>query len=664
MRGSARLGDGFATLRQAIGQAGPLRLIVTGLVLLLALLMARYSWNLPLALAAERGLYDVRADLTAPRVDQDDRVVLVVFTEETLAATGKRSPLDRTMLARALTNLDALGPRAIGVDILIDQPQPEDPALTAALKAIHTPTWFGFSSNAENGEFIMPWQEAHMRAYFAGVANAPVRTANIRLDVDSDNAWRQWPRPARQPPPLLVNAITGVKGYEGHQGSVRLRRPQFADRPVFASLPIDLFGNAETAAALKDAIAGKIVLVGADLPEVDRFITPFTRLSGQTTPGVELHAVLIAQALDGAVLTPLPSAVMWALALAAVLLGALTGGFDASARLLIPFVIVEIFALGWLPYGLAGQGYDTYGLPCAGLGVGWLLALMAASTMARIVGAEQRRFAQGALGKYLPRDVAQQILREPERLQLSGERRPVFALFSDIEGFTSMCQSQPPEVVASTLNEYLDTMSEVVLKHGGTLDKFVADAVVAFWGAPIARDDDARRALACAVEMVQAGERFRIAEAGRPAMGRTRVGLHWGDVVVGNFGGEGRIQYTALGDAMNVAARLEGANKSLKTAALVSREAAEQMGLDRFRAMGRVRVRGREKPIDVFEPLALASAGPEQAGDALLAAIAAGDGAALAALRQRSAAAPQDTALAYLVRRLEQVGPGGVYDLD
>ena len=183
-------------------------MVVTGLVLILALLIARYSWNLPFALAAERGLYDVRVDLNAPRVDQDERVVLVVFTEETLAATGKRSPLDRTMLARALTNLDTLGPRAIGVDILIDQPQPEDPVLKQALLGMKTPTYFGFATNAENGEFIMPWQETHMRRFFASVSSGSARTANIRLDVDSDNAWRQWPNPPRHPPKLLVNAIT------------------------------------------------------------------------------------------------------------------------------------------------------------------------------------------------------------------------------------------------------------------------------------------------------------------------------------------------------------------------------------------------------------------------------------------------------------------------
>lgn len=658
------MGGSLANLKRAVGLAGPLRLLVTGFVLALALLIGRFSWNMPFVLAAERGLYDVRVDLTAPRVDQDDRIVLVVFTEETLAATGKRSPLDRTMLARALTNLDALGPRAIGVDILIDQPQPEDPVLRQALLGMKTPTFFGFSSNAENGEFVMPWQEAHMRGFFGSVASAPVRTANIRLDVDNDNSWRQWPNPARQPPQLLVNAITGVKGYERYRGSAMFRKPLLADRPVFASLPVDLFGNAETAAALKDAVAGKIVLVGADLPEVDRFITPFTRLSGNTTPGVELHAVLIAQALDGKRLDLLPPVLLWLLALLAVGLGAITGGLDFGARLLGPLVLGEIFLLGWLPYGLQGQGFDTYGLPCAGLGVAWLLALMASSTTARIVGAEQRKFAQGALGKYLPRDVAEQILADPERLALQGERRPIFALFTDIEGFTSMCQSQPPEVVAATLNEYLDTMSDVVLKHGGTIDKFVADAVVAFWGAPLAKPDDAARALACAVEMAQAGERFKVATPTRPAMGRTRVGLHWGDVVVGNFGGEGRIQYTALGDSMNVAARLEGANKTLKTAALVSGEAASQMGLEHFRAMGRVRVRGRQKPIEVFEPIGAGTAVEDKELAELYAAFDRGDVGALDALKARSAAAPEDMALAYLVKRMEQVGPGGVYDLD
>ena len=125
--------------------------------------------------------------------------------------------------------------------------------------------------------------------------------------------------------------------------------------------------------------------------------------------------------------------------------------------------------------------------------------------------------------------------------------------------------------MSDLLNHYLDMMSETVLRHGGTIDKFVGDAVVAFWGAPIARDDDGERAVRAAIAMYEAGEEFR-RSAGRdiPPIGCTRVGLHWGDAVVGNFGGKGRIQYTALGDGMNTAARLESANKLLHSTILVS----------------------------------------------------------------------------------------------
>ncbi len=655
----------LAVLRSALVQAGWLRLVATLGVLTLAVAVARFGWHIPVLLTAERGLYDVRTSITAPRVDQDSRVVLVVFTEETLAATGKRSPLDRVLLGRALANLDTLSPRAIGVDILIDQPQPDDAKLETVLKTMRTPTWFAFSTNADNADYIMPWQERNLRGMFARVAAGSVRPASIRLDVDSDNGWRSWPTPTKSPPPLLVNAITGAHGFEHFTGATVFRRPAFVDRPVFASFPIDLFADPATAAALAPAIAGKIVLIGADLPESDRFITPFTRLSGNTTAGVELHATLIAQALDGRRPLPISSLMLWVAAIGAVLLAAVTGGFDLPARLVVPLGLAQVAAVLVVPFLLQGtHRIDTSGLPAAGIAAGWLLSVMAASTTARIVGAEQRRFAQGALGKYLPRDVAQQILREPGQLALHGERRDIYALFTDIEGFTSLCQTLDPESVATMLNEYLETMSMTVLCHGGTIDKFVGDAVVAFWGAPLARPDDAARALAAAIAMSKAGQALMRETPGRAPLGRTRVGLHWGKAIVGNFGGEGRIQYTALGDSMNVAARLEGANKSLKTAALVSREAAERAGLQHFRAMGRVRVRGRDAPIEVFEPLGVGHAVADAAFDSLYTRFDAGDASVLPVLQGLARAAPDDMALAYLVKRLEMHGPGGCHDLD
>jgi adenylate cyclase len=199
------------------------------------------------------------------------------------------------------------------------------------------------------------------------------------------------------------------------------------------------------------------------------------------------------------------------------------------------------------------------------------------------------------------------------------------------------------------------------------LDKFVGDAVVAFWGAPIARDDDAQRAAKASYALWQAGEEFR-AEVARmdpalPPIGRTRVGLHFGDAVVGNFGGENRIQYTALGDSMNTAARLEGANKMLETRILASREVVERSGLDWWRPMGRVVLRGRAKPVEVFDiaadwsaedrkalghALALAETHPEAAGEKIN------------ALAKRY---PADTAVTNLLRRTQQLNEEGAYVL-
>jgi adenylate cyclase len=279
----------------------------------------------------------------------------------------------------------------------------------------------------------------------------------------------------------------------------------------------------------------------------------------------------------------------------------------------------------------------------------------------------RRNFVTGALGKYIPRDIAQAIIEKPELLNLGGEKRAIFVLFSDLEGFTKMSHAIPPEMVAKLLNRYLDMLSQVVLDHGGVIDKFVGDAVVAFWGAPISKPDDGERAARAGYAMWQAGEAFRAEVAAMdpdlPKIGKTRVGLHYGEAVIGNFGGATRIQYTALGDSMNTAARLESANKALDSSVMASREFAEASGLDWWRAMGRVQLRGRARPVDLFEPA------PDFPADdretlARASALCATDGSAAAALVEEIAARhPNDSALGNLARRMAASTDGGTYVL-
>ena len=218
--------------------------------------------------------------------------------------------------------------------------------------------------------------------------------------------------------------------------------------------------------------------------------------------------------------------------------------------------------------------------------------------------------------------------------------------------------------MGSLLNAYLDRLSQAVLEHGGTVDKFVGDAMVAFWGAPIARPDDGERAARAAIAMWRVEEAFRTNPIGdHPPLGPTRIGLHRGDAVVGAFGGEGRIAYTALGDAMNTAAGLESANRPLKTRILVSREAISPSMAGLFRAMGRIGLRGRSTPVEVFEPVLDF---PSEARERLNVAYArfdAGEVAALGEIGTLAAEFPEDVALHALRDRLEAVGPGGVFRL-
>lgn len=674
--------SGRVTLKRAIAQIGWIRLALTVLFLVAGLLLARYSWELPLAADAERALYDLRFKSNAnTAVGADQRITLVVYNDDTLEGLRKRSPLDRRTLARALLALDRLGARAIGIDILIDQVQDEDPELVAAFQQMHTPTYLGFTTNAANPVQMEPQQEAFLRTFLSAVGpNTRLQPASIKIYADRDGVMRRWPVRDGGLPTLLANALTSDHPeFRSYTGSIDFRLPADGTSP-FPKISIeslaaigapDLPPDARQAleAGFREAVSGRYILIGGDIRDVDDFQTPMTRFDGgRFTKGLEVHAQMLAQQLDGRMRGVISPALLWLAAIILIVAGGLTGAFDLSGWRLAIVLVIQIVAIAWLPFLLHGMNVETIELPAFGWGGGWLLAFIGVGAAARAVGSEQKRFAQSALGKYLPPDVAQEIMRNPELLALHGEQAEIYALFTDLEGFTKLSHAITPETLSKLLNRYLDLMSDIVLKHGGTLDKFVGDALVTFWGAPIARVDDADRAVRAGREMYEAGERFRdmaaeIAGNDVPPIGVTRVGLHRGEAVVGNFGGEGRIQYTALGDAMNTAARLESANKALKTTMLVSDEAKRESTLDYFRPMGRIVLSGRATPVMVWEPVPDMERTFVAQLNEVWERFDAGDREALVQLEAIAADHKEDAALQYFVYRCREVGSGGHFVL-
>lgn len=667
-------------VRRLVMQLGPSRMAATILFLVVAVLFARFSWQMPLIDAAERALYDARATLMAPHVGQDKRIVLITYNDETLFNTGIRSPLDRTLLANALGNIDRMGAKAIGIDIAFDSPRPDDELLKTQLRAMTTPTWLAYAEQQSNPNTIFFEQQKFLEAFIADVRTDKTKPTSVLFRTDDDSVIRKWPDRPKNLPPLMSNAMAPVDpAFASFQGNIRFLVPARAsvgqEEPVFANIPIDAFAvpmDDDMRAGFAGLVRGRYVLIGGDIIDNDQFNTPLSRfidpITGQheTMIGLEVHAHMLAQQLDGAWSRPLAPAALWALAVLVVLAGGLTSLIDLRARWVALAFLAQMAFFIAFPFWVHGRGVDTTTLPAFGWAIGWLFGYAAVGTAARTIGSRQRAFAQSALGKYLPADVAAQIMRDPDQLSLHGERRNIFCVFTDLEGFTKLSHAVTPETVARLLNEYLDRLSDIVLEHGGTIDKFVGDAVVAFWGAPLSRPDDGEKAAAAAFAMYRAGEQFRIDLAADdvPPIGMTRVGLHVGDAIVGNFGGEGRIQYTALGDSMNTAARLEAANKGLKTGVLVSAEAAARSGRDDLVPMGRVTLRGRAQPVDVLTPRPDLSVEQRARIAALVAAHAAGDkNAYVMAATATATEFGQDPAIMFLIERLNDTEKGESYVL-
>jgi adenylate cyclase len=216
----------------------------------------------------------------------------------------------------------------------------------------------------------------------------------------------------------------------------------------------------------------------------------------------------------------------------------------------------------------------------------------------------KRKFAE-LFGQYVPPELVAEMSRHPESYSMAGRRAELTVLFCDVLDFATIAESLEPEQLALLMNEYLGTMTAVIRRHRGTLDKYIGDAIMGFWGAPLADSDHARNAVVAALDMRDAlVELNRTLDArGWPTLG-VGIGINTGPMTVGDMGSAVRKAYTVMGDAVNLAARLEGLTRRYRVAIIVGEATRERVPDVVFREIDRVRVKGRLTPVAVFEPLA------------------------------------------------------------
>jgi adenylate cyclase len=351
--------------------------------------------------------------------------------------------------------------------------------------------------------------------------------------------------------------------------------------------------------ASMEPFEGSIVLIGSSAQGLQDL--RFSPLGGMI-PGVQVHAQAIEQALAG---TPLQRP-FWAspvealtLLLAGLMLCLLTlrnGAFTAAW--VAATMVAALHAAAWWAYWRHGLLLDALTLS-----VGLLLIYLGTSLARHRASEQQQRWVRNAFSRYISPNLVNHLVRHPEQLQLGGERRCCSFVFTDITDFTSLMERQSPEQVVGMLNEYLEGIIQIAFRHEGTLERIVGDGMAILFSAPLVQPDHQRRALACALEIRGFTRTFTAAQhaAGIP-LGRTRISAHSGEVVVGNFGGETLFDYRALGDAVNVAARLEGMNRYLGTELCVSETIRAANPNVPMRAVGDVLLKGKARQIRLYEP--------------------------------------------------------------
>ncbi|HEY6896829.1 MAG TPA: adenylate/guanylate cyclase domain-containing protein [Rhodocyclaceae bacterium] len=352
-----------------------------------------------------------------------------------------------------------------------------------------------------------------------------------------------------------------------------------------------------------EQLAGKIILIGTTAPGLmDLRVTPV----GNAYPGVEIHANLIAGMLNGEIKHK-PSYVL----AADVALNLIAGVVMVFLLpLLSPFratVVSAIVALTLLVINFTFWHSANFVLPIANSLV--LVALLYALNMSwgYFVESRTKRQLTGLFGQYVPPELVEEMSRDPENYSMAGRKAELTVLFSDVRGFTTISEGLEPDELATLMNEYLGAMTIVVRKHRGTLDKYIGDAIMAFWGAPVEDAEHAKHAVITALEMHVALTELNkhLVAKGWPEL-KIGVGVNTGPMTVGDMGSPVRQSYTVMGDAVNLGSRLEGITKQYGVGIIAGETTREILKKDVvFRELDRVRVKGKEEPVGIYEPIGM-----------------------------------------------------------
>jgi adenylate cyclase len=587
-------------------QRRSLELCLTAMVIAVVVFMATLTspWRL-----AELKIFDYFSTASPPRLT-DKAPIIVAIDEPSLAEIGLRWPWPRALHSKLVQSLRAAGAKAIGVDIIFAEPSAaaDDAAFAGAMGP-------DVVLAADETLIRTPHADQHIRVEpLPALTQAGALSGVATVNVDGDGVVRRLPAKhddfaAR----VLQAANSTVLGNVPRNALTQTFGPartfetvsyyQALDPATF--LPDGTFRDRIVLVGLSTQSAASIDQGGADLYE-----TSYTIRSRSLVAGVELQATILENLARHLFVTPASST--WtgvATAFGAVL--AMVAVWRGTGRITGALTITAILA--FIAASLAAVLEARYFL--APLAPSLAFAGVAGVQSARDYASERRRRMRvvQAFSQYLSPVLVNRLAEGNEPLRLGGQLRVLTVLFCDVRGFTAISEEMrhDPEGLTRLMNRLLNPLSDVILKAGGTIDKYIGDAIMAFWNAPLDDPDHALHAAEAALGMLAAVEALNAQRASEAPVGtptpqllRIGIGINTGECVVGNLGSEFRFNYSALGDPVNLAARLESETKSFGVPILMGEETMSHLaGRLNFAELGRVTVRGKSQPVVVGTPV-------------------------------------------------------------
>lgn len=532
------------------------------------------------------------------QIEARPEIVIIGIDDDSLQSIGAW-PWNRDVFATAFDNLDKLNPRVVGVDILFLEDRQGDTEFADVLNKAKFKTVFGVK--AENDKVLDTKFAGNNQTNglidFGPDSDGKIRRLDLSRKIDDkcENSFGL----------EIVSKYLLLKNLQNCQPQLQLRNNTIPNSLEFGYTDqefkkysfLDLYNGQLTIENLKD----KIVIIGSTAKDLRSNLNDnFTSVFGGTLNGVEIHANVVNSILNNKYLqfVSYPQAIL-SVSILALFAFWVNRKIDNNIIELMVFLGLIILT------NIAGVFLYNYGYNWYFFQSNLVLIFGYFYFIANkyLVVKKESRLVEKAFSKYVNSEVLRQIKDNPEALKLGGSKKTVTVLFSDIRGFTTFSEKLSPEELISLINKYLTLMTDIILNNGGTVDKYIGDAIMAFWNAPLTQSNHQYLALKTALEMQQALKDFNLDTEIPIKIG---VGINTGDVIVGNVGSSSRFDYTILGDTVNLGSRLEGLTKKYGITTLVAIETVTNLKNELnliYRIVDEVRVKGKQKALKICEPL-------------------------------------------------------------